>query len=221
MPIAAVNTAAIQNAPGYLYLLPTPTTMVAVTTLLQVKETFANFYADGDIRLALKGGIVPWATVTKDGFKDKPKAKPLMVEPNVGGDYIGGYEAIDYSAEFTIMESDVQHLKDLMSASALQVQATVASATQAGRDTFIGGGQRFPTDYMLLYRFPSKQVPGEYRNVLVPACNVEIDFDRERSRGKLSELKVKVIAKDFALLPDPTTGLPTKWLEDYVTNPHS
>lgn len=221
MAIASQNANAIQNAPGYVYLLAAVTSVVGVTTATIVKELYGKFLADGDIRLTMLGGVVPFATVTKDGYKEKIKAKPIMVEPNVGSDYIAAYESIDYSAEFTVLESGVQHMKDVLSASAAQVLTLAASATQAGRETLIGGGQRFPTDYMLLYRFPSKQVPGEYRHVLVPCCNVDLDFDRERSRGKLGEMKLKIIAKDFALLPDPTTGLPTKWLEDYVTNPHS
>ncbi len=219
MTLATQNKNAIQNAPGYLYLLASPTSVTATTPATIIKELFAAFLADGDIRGALKAGITPWGVVNKDGFKEKVAAKPLMVEPNVGSDYIAAYETIDYSAEFTIMDDDVDHLKDVMSASAAQVLAIVASATQAGRSSIIGGGQRFPTDYMILYRHPSKQVPGEFIHTLIPSCQFEFDMDREKSRGKLKELKVKVKAKDFDLLLDPTTGLPTKWLEDYVTNP--
>lgn len=205
MALGTVNANAIQNAPGYLYLLASPTTMVGVTTAAQVKELFAYFLADGDIRLALKGGVTPWATVNKDGYKYKPSAKKLTVEPNVGSDYVGSYESIDFTAEFTVYEADVQHMKDVMSATTAQVPQIVASATQAGRDTLIGGGQRYPTDYMLLYRYPSKQVSGEYRHVLIPAANFDLDLDIERSKGKLGELKLKIVAKDFALLPDPST----------------
>lgn len=219
MTLATQNKAAVQNAPGYLYLLAAPTTVVGTTTATIIKELFGKFLADGDIRGALLGTVFPWARIDKDGYKEKISAKALMEEPNVGSDYIAAYESIDYSAEFTIKDDDVDHLKDVMSASAAQVLALVASSTQAGRSTLIGGGQRFPTDYMLLYRYPSKQVPGEFRHILVPCCNFSFDTDRERSRGKLNELKLKVVAKDFELLPDPTTGLPTKWLEDYVTNP--
>ena len=217
---SGVNKNAIQNQPGYLYLLASPTTVVGTTTLAIIKELMAKFCADGDIRGPLANGIVPYATVIKDGYKDKIAAKPIKCEPNAGSDFIIGYESIDYSAEFTIEETDVDHLKDIMSASGAQVTTVTASSTQAGRSTLLGGGQRYPSDYMLLYRFPSKQCPGEYRHILVPCCNIDLSgLDREHNRQKNAALKISIIAKDFELLPDPVTGLPTKWLEDYVVNP--
>jgi hypothetical protein len=219
MALATQNKAAIQNAPGHLYIMASPTAVVGVTTAAIIKELFGKFLVDGDIRGPLLEGILPWAVVNKDGYKEKISSKELKSEPNAGSDNVVGYEYIDYTAEITIEDDDVAHLKDVMSASAAQVLALVASATQAGRSTIIGGGQRFPTDYMFLYRYPSKQVPGEFIHTLVPVANFSFDTDREKSRGKIKSLKLKITAKDFDLLLDPTTGLPTKWLEDYVTNP--
>lgn len=221
MAIATFNRNQIQAAPGYLYLLATPTSMVAVTTATQVKEMYAKFYADGDIRLALTGGITPWAVLDKSGYKDKIQAKEIKIDPNDGPEEIIGYESIDYSAEVTIYDVDVQHMKDVLSASAAQVLSLAASPTQAARETLVGGGQRSPVDYMLLYRYGSKKVPGEYNNILIPACNLVLDVDRENSKGKPRDLKIKIKAKAFSLLPDPTTALPTLWLEDTVINPHS
>ena len=216
---SGVNKSSIQNAPARIYLLASPTTVVGTTTLAIVKELYAKFLADGDIRGALANGIVPYGTMNKDGYKETIKAKELTCEPNAGGDFVAAYESIDYEATFTIAEDDVDHTKDVFSASALEVLTITASSTQAGRSTLLGGGQRFPADLMALIRWPSKQCPGEYIHTLVPCCNLKIDQSRERSRGKLGETSYKLVAKDFELLPDPTTGLPTKWLEDYVVNP--
>lgn len=219
MTFATQNKDAIQNAPGYLYILAAPTTVTATTTEDIINELYEKFLADGDIRGALKAGTKPWAVVNKDGYKEKVSAKELMAEPNVGSDFVAGYESIDYEAEVTILDDDVDHLKDVLSASAAQVLSLSASATQAARQTLIGGGQRFPADLMFLYRYPSRKAPGEFCHTLVPCANFKFATDREKSRGKLKELKVTIVAKDFDLLLDPTTGLPTKWLEDTVTNP--
>ncbi len=221
MAIATFNRNQIQAAPGYLYLLATPTTMVGVTTAAQVKELFGKFYADGDIRLAFTGGLQPWAVLEKSGYKDKIQAKELLIDPNDGPEEPIGLEVINYSAEITIYDVDVQHTKDVLSASAAQVLSLAASPTQAARETLIGGGQRTMSDFMLLYRYGSKKVPGEFNNILVPACNLMLDVDRENSKSKARELKIKIRGKSFPLLPDPTTGLPAVWLEDTVINPHS
>jgi len=221
MAIASFNRSQIQNAPGQLYLLASPTTMVGVTTVAQVKELYGKFYTDGDIRLALTGGIQPWAVLEKSGYKDKIQAKEIKIDPNDGPEEIIGYECIEYSGEITIFDVDVQHMKDVLSASAAQVLSLAASVTQAARETLIGGGQRSPSDFMLLYRYGSKKVPGEFNNILVPACNLVLDVDRENGKSKPRDLKIKIKAKGYSLLPDPTTGMPCLWLEDTVINPHS
>lgn len=221
MAIATATRNQIQNAPGFIYLLPTPTSMVATLTAAMVKETYGKFYTDGDIRLALTGGIQPWAVLEKSGYKDKIQAKEIKIDSNDAPEEIIGYESIDYSAEITIFDVDVQHMKDVLSASAAQVLSLAASVTQAGRETLIGGGQRSPTDYMLLYRYGSKKVPGEFNNILVPCANLVLDVDRENGKAKARDLKIKIKAKAYSLLPDPTTGLPCLWLEDTVINPHS
>jgi len=216
-----INKNSIQNAPGKIYLLAAPTTVVGTTTVAITKELYAKFLLDGDIRGPLGSGIVAYGTMNKAGYKETIKAKELMAEPNAGGDFVAAYESIDYEATFTLLEDDVDHSKDVLSASTAQVLTITASSTQAGRSTLLGGGQRFPADLMALVRWPSKQCPGEFIHTLVPCCNLKIDQSRERSRGKLGETTYKLVAKDFELLPDPTTGLPVKWIEDYVTNPKS
>lgn len=218
MAIATLNRNAIQNSPGQIFLVASPATLAGADLAAKVKALFGGFYVDGDIRNALTV-TTPWAVLDKSGYKDKLQAKEIMADPNDGPEEVIGYEVIDYNSEVTIYDVDVQHMKDVLSASAAQVLTLAASATQAGRETLIGGGQRAPIDYMLLYRYPSKKVPGQFNNILVPRCNIVLDADRENSKGKARELKVKIRAKSFDLLLDPTTGMPTLWLEDFVTNP--
>lgn len=218
MAIATLNRNAIQNSPGQIFLLAAPTTVVGTTPSAIVKELYGKFYTDGDIRSTLTT-TTPWAAIDKAGYKDKITAKEIKVELNDSPEEVIGYEVIDYEADLTIVDVDAQHMKDVLSASAAEVLTTVASATQAGRDTLIGGGQRYPNDYMLLYRFPSKKAPGEFNNILVPICNFTLKTDRENSKSKARELKINIRAKACYLLPDPTTGMPTLWLEDFVTNP--
>lgn len=221
MAIATATRTSIQNSPGHIYLLATPTSVVGGTTAAIVKELYQKFYVDGDIRLTLGGGITPWAVLEKSGYKDKISAKEIKIDPNDGPEEVVGYEDIDYTAELTIFDVDVQHMKDVLSASAAEVLSLAASATQAARETLLGGGQRMPLDFMFLYRFPSKKVPGEFNNILIPAANIVLKADRESSKGKARDLKIEIRAKNFSLLPDPTTGMATVWLEDWVINPHS
>lgn len=221
MAIATFNRKTIEAAAGKPYLLASPASLVGATLADKVKELFASFYADGDIRNALKGGVTPWAVLEKTGFKAKLQAKEIKVDPNDGPEEVIGYEAISYESEMTILDCDVQHTKDMLSASAAQVLSLVASATQAGRETLLGGGQRVPTDYMFLYRYPSRQIPGEFKNVLIPCCNLVLDTDAEYSKAKARELKIKIVAKDSGLLVDPTTGMGVLWLEDHVTTAKS
>ena len=220
MAIATLARTSIQNSPGQIFLAESPSTLVGATTAAKVKALYGLFYTDGDIRGDLTTAV-PWAVLDKSGYKDKITAKEIKIDPNDGPEEIVGYEAIDYSGEITIFDVDVDHLKDVLSASAAQVLSLTASATQAGRETLIGGGQRTPTDYMLLYRYPSKKCLGEYNNILVPCCNIVLDADRENSKSKARDLKVKIKAKSFSLLPDPTTTMPTLWLEDFVINSKS
>lgn len=218
MAIATLNRNAIQNSPGQIFLLAAPTTVVGTTPATIVKELYGKFYTDGDIRSALTSAT-PWAALDKSGYKDKISAKEIKVDLNDSPEEVIGWEVIEYEAELTILDVDAQHMKDVLSASAAQVLTLAASATQAGRDTLIGGGQRYPTDYMLLYRYPSKKCPGEFNNILLPRCDFALKTDRENSKSKARELKINIRAKAFSLLLDPTTGMPTLWLEDFVTNP--
>jgi hypothetical protein len=219
MAIATKTKTSIQNSPGQVYLLASPTTVTATLTAGITKELFAKIFADGDIRGALVTSLSPWACIDKGGYKEKIQATEIKIEPNDGPEEVVGFQDLKYSAEFTLYDNDVDHMKDILSASAAEVLALAASATQAGRSTLLGGGQRYPTNYLLAYVYPSKRCPGENNTILVPACNLVIDTDRENGKSKTRELKIKVIGKPFDLLLDPTTGMPCVWLEDFVINP--
>ena len=217
MSIASFNRKAIQAAGGKVYLAATPSSTTGSTPAAIVKELFGEFYADGDIRNALASDVVPWSVMEKSGFKAKVKGKDILIDPNNGPEEAIGFEAIGYDAELTIYDVDAQKMKDVISASVNQVLTTVKSATQAGRETLLGGGQRISLDYMLLYRYPSKQVSGEFNNVLIPACNILVDTDTDYTKTKARDLKIKIKAKDSGLLTDPDTSNGVIWLEDYVT----
>lgn len=216
MAIASFNRKAIQAAGGKVYLLATPASVVAVTAPTIVKELFGAFFTDGDARSALKGGVVPWTIMEKSGFKGKIKGKEIMIDPNEGPEEAIGFEAIGYEAEITIYDVDVQKMKDVISASVNTVIATAKSPTTAKRETLLGGGQRIATDFMLLYRFQSRQVPTEFNHVLIPACNLLIDTETDYSKTKARELKVKIRAKASGLLIDPDTNNDVIWIEDYA-----
>lgn len=217
MALATFNRNAIQAAAGQIFIVASPTTLVGATTALKVAELFALFYASGDTRTTLKGGVNPWAVIDKSGFKAKVVTKEVKIDPNDGPEEVIGWEAVASNAEITIYDVDVDHLKDVLSATAAQVLATASAAGVAGRSTLLAGGQRTPTDYALLYRYPSKKYPGEFRNVLIPSCTLSLDGDTEYSKGKAIEAKIKVDAKAYSPLLDPSTNLPVVWLEDTVT----
>jgi hypothetical protein len=220
MALATSNRNAIQAASGQVFLAAALTALAGATTADKVKALYvAAGYADGDIRNDLTAGVTPWAVLDKNGYKDKITGKEIKIDPNDSAEETIGLEDIAYTGEITIYDVDVQHMKDVLSAAAANVISTVASATMAGRETLIAGGQRILTDYMLLYRYPSRKAPGEFNNILVPKCSIAINADRENSKGKARDLKITINAKGFDLLPDPATNLPSLWLEDFVINP--
>lgn len=216
---AILNDNAIQAAGGQVYLALSPKTVVGTTTEAIIKELFEIFLVDGDARSALKPTVFPWAIPDNNGFKAKIEQKAIKVNPNPGSERTIGYEDTGYSAELTIYDVDVDHLRDLISALPEQVLSLDASDTQAGRKTLMGGGQRNPIHYALLYRFASAEVPGEFRHVLIPRCTLSADGDQEKSKSKAIQSKVTIGAENFNLLPDPVTGFGVVWLEDYVTDP--
>ncbi len=219
MALATSNRNAIQAAAGQIFLLAALTTVVGTTADAIATELYSKFYTDGSIRGALAAGITPWAVLDKNGYKDKIQGKEIKIDPNDGPEETIGLEDISYTGEITIYDVDAQHMKDVLSATATNVLTLAASATQAGRETLIAGGQRILADYMLLYRYPSRKAPGEFNNILVPKCTIAINADRENSKGKARDLKVTINAKAFDLLLDPVTNLPSLWLEDFVINP--
>lgn len=219
--VATLTRNSIQAAAGQIFLVPTPTTVVGATTAAIVTELYAKFFASGDTRMALASGITPWAVLDKNGYKDKIVAKEIKADPNDGPEFTVGWESIQYSSEITQLDCDAAHMVDILSAAAANLIATTASATQAGRQTFVGGGQRIPADFMLLYRYPSRRAAGEFNSILVPAAQISLNADRENSKSKVRDLKINITAKPFDLLPDPVTGFGTLWLEDTVINPHS
>ncbi|MDR3684778.1 MAG: hypothetical protein P4L11_13705 [Geothrix sp.] len=214
---ATFNRKAIQAAAGYLYLVATPASVVATTPATIVKELLENFYVDGTICGALKAGIVPWKVLDANGLNATIKQTPVKVKTNDGPDETIGYEDVSFDGDTTVLDVDVQVFKDLLSAVSAHVLETVASATQAGRDTLLGGGQRNVTTYLGLYRYESREFPGEFRNVLIPAIVFNLDGASPMNKAKARELKVKFTAQDSGLLYDPITNKPVIWIEDYVT----
>ncbi len=214
---ATFNRKAIQAAPGYLYLVPTPASVVATTPATIVKELLENFLVDGTIADTLKAGIKPWKVLDANGLNATIKQTPVVVKSNDAPDEIIGYEDVSFDGDTTVLDVDVQGFKDLLSAAASQVLTTVKSITQAGRDTLLGGGQRNVTSYLGLYRYESREFPGEFRHVLILGMVFNLDGASPLSKGKARELKVKFKAQDSGLLYDPVTQKPVLWVEDYVT----
>lgn len=219
MSMATANRNSIQAAAGQIFLLPALTVLAGADLAAKVKTLYGSFYTDGDIRGALTGAMPPWAVLDKNGYKDKITGKEIKMDPNDGPEEVIGLEDISYNGEITIYDVDVPHMKDILSAGAANILTLVASSTQAGRETGIFGGQRNLVDAMLLYRYPSKKAQGEFNNILVPKCTIAIDADRENSKAKARDIKIKINAKAFDLLLDPVTNLPSLWLEDMVINP--
>jgi hypothetical protein len=217
MATATFNRKAIQTAPGYLYLVATPASVVATTPATIVKELLENFYVDGTICGALKAGVKPWKVLDANGLNASIKQKPVAVPSNDAPDETIGYEDVAFEGDTTVLDVTVAAFKDILSAAAGQILTTAASLTQAGRDTLLGGGQRNVTTYLGLYRYESREFPGEFRNVLIPAIVFNLDGASPLNKGKARELKVKFKAQDSGLLYDPVTGKPVIWVEDYVT----
>lgn len=213
---ATFNRQAIQAAGGQVFVAPVPATVVGTTTAAIVKELWAKFFLDGDVRGPLIEGTKPWTIPTANGFKTKLESKTLTQQLCTGDKITLGRENVDFEAELTVPDYDPQHLKDLLSASAGHILTLVKSPTQDGRETFLGGGQRAVVNFMVLYRFPGK-LPGTFRHILLLNAAPSVDGDVEHNYNKPREAKAKFMCEPFDLLPDPDTGLGVKWMEDYVT----
>lgn len=214
---ATFNSKAIQASAGFFYLALVPATVAGLTANAIVKELLEVFLEDGDKRDLLKAGIKPWARLEAAGFKAKVEQKPVKVKPDNGPEFILSNEEIAWSAELPVLDCDVDKLKDILSAVSSQVLTTAKSTTQAGRTTILAGGQTNVNRYMGLYRFESRQVPGEFRHVLVLSCTLNTNGDTEYASSKARQLKVTVTAEASDLLLDPSTGRGVVWVEDYVT----
>jgi len=70
--------------------------------------------------------------------------------------------------------------------------------------------------YMLLFRYESREYPGSFRIICIPACTLTIDGDTQYSKDKPVERKVKVTAQASDLILDPNTFRNVLWFEDYV-----
>lgn len=214
---ATYNASAIQAAGGKLYLVASPTTVVGVTPTAIVKELFENFFVNGDVRDTFKGGVTVWTIPDGNGLKAKLDVKPIKQPLCTGAEITIGYEYVNWEAEIGMVDLDVQKWKDICSGLAGHVLTTPKSTTQEGRETFMGGGQRTISRYMALYRWPSLQVPGTFRHILVPNVVLVPSGDIDHVFNKARNLKIKLDADPFDLLPDPATGLGVLWIEDYVT----
>lgn len=214
---ATFNSKAIQAAAGFFYLAPVPTSVVATTPTGIVKELLETWLVDGDKRDTLKPGIKPWARLEAAGFKAKAEQKPVKVKPDNGPEYIIGYEEIGFSAELPVLDCDAAKLTDILSAVTSQVLTLVKSPTQAGRTTVLAGGQTNANRYMGLYRYESREVPGEFRHVLVLVCTLATSGDRVYNASKALQMTVTVTAEASELLLDPATGRGVVWVEDQVT----
>jgi hypothetical protein len=215
---ASYNRNSIQAAGCKIYLAAAPATVVGSTTATITKELFELFLVDGDKRDTLKPGLKPWTIPTDAGFKATIDAKKMQQRLADGGLITLGYETVDYKAELNIPDVDPQHMKDLLSGLTSHLLTLVKSATQAGRETFLGGGQRSISRYAMLCRFPSSVFAGEFRHVLIPACTLAPEGDVTNTYNKPRDLKVKIDAEPFDLLPDPATGNGVLWLDDMVTD---
>ncbi len=213
---ATFNRQAIQAAGGQVYVAAVPPTVTGTTTAAIVKELFGKFFEDGDIRGALLSTQKPWTIPTSNGFKTKVDSKNIETTLCTGDKITLGRESLGFEAELTVPDMDPKHLADLLSASAAHILTLAKSATQDGRETFLGGGQRAVVNLMVLYRFPGK-LPGTFRHVLLLNAAPSVDGDIEHNYNKPREAKAKFMCEPFDLLPDPDTGQGVKWLEDYVT----
>ena len=214
---ATFNSKAIQASAGFFYLALVPATVVATTPATILKELLETWLVNGDIRDTLKPGVKPWARLEAAGFKSKIEQKPVKVKPDNGPEYIIGYEEIGYSAEMPVLDCDAAKLQDILSAVSSQVLVLPKSPTQAARTTVLGGGQTNANRYMGLYRYESREVPGEFRHVLILACTLATNGDTEFNASKARQLKVTLTAEASDLLLDPATGRGVVWAEDQVT----
>ena len=219
MPLSNINKLAVQASPGSLYIAAAPTTFVGATLTLKLDELFALFYTTGAERKALKAGANPWAVLDASGFKAKLKQEPVTFDGNDGPPVTISYQHLSAEAEVMIADLTADKLQEMLSNTANAQIATVASATQAGRETNAHGGEVYPTLYTFMYRYPSRQFAGEFDHVLIPFGTIEVDTDYELSKKSVRMAKCKIVANSSDLITNPDTGRPVYWIEDRATAP--
>jgi hypothetical protein len=220
MAISTTNALAIQAAPGQLLMVAAPTTVTGATLALKIDTLYSLFYTTPSTRTiaGTKVGVAQWALLTADGFKAKLKQEPITFDPNDGAPYTVGYQFLSAEAEVTIADLTADKLMKLTSNSADAQILTAAASGIAGRSTNAHGGESAPVMHSFLYRYPSREFPGQLDHVLIPFGTIELDTDYELSKKSLRIAKVKITAcPNVALLANTSTGKPIIWIEDRAT----
>lgn len=217
MALSTNNKLAVQTAAGQLYLFAAPTTFVGSTLAAKIKELFALLYTDGDKKQSLNPGLKPWAVLNAEGLSATLKQEPVQFDPAEGAPFTIGFQHLTAEAEITINDLTADKLQEILSNTAnAQVKITAASGTP-GQSINAHGGEVAPSLYTIIYRYPSREFPGQFDHALIPFGEFVLDGDYKLNKKDVRAMKVKVTATADQNLTNPDTGKPVYWIEHRTT----
>lgn len=203
--IPTINSSFKRVGKGDIFLAAHPAVDPGTATLASTVDGYYGlFYTDAAAKKALKGGVKVLCETTIAGLDVKIKPSIVEFEPNNGPKQklVTGIE--EASAEFSFYDADPAHLAHVFGLDATQLLAVAAAAGKAGRKIAAISPTTATGRFVLMFRMPSVQVPGEFDHVLLPNIRLMPDLELKLSQKDKVEVKVQVsvLADDFAIGAD-------------------
>lgn len=194
MSLTSINRSFERGGRGQLFLKAYPAANPGATSSLTdvVKGFFGLFYADGDARKTLSGGVNPYCNLDASGLSVKFKQETIDVDPNNGPKHAIAIKETSCEAEINFYDVDPAHLADAFNLKAEELLTIAASVGKAGKVTALIGGQSVLNRLVALYRMPSPDFPGEYDHYLFPRVVIAPDTDIKLSKKDAIALKLKL-----------------------------
>jgi hypothetical protein len=171
-----------------------------------IKGFFALFYADGAKKKLLIDGMAKFASIDAKGFILENKFKNVAYDQAKGLPINAGKYLESCTCGMNIGDISAAKFADILSATANEQLTIAPGVGQAGKIGIMMGTQPYNNRYVLMYRWPSPNFPGEYDHVLVPRVYFEADAKMEFLKTKAQDLALKVVAEDDLYLISPDSG---------------
>jgi len=197
MALTSINGNFEKVGTGQLYLVAAPSADPGAGTLSSTSEGYYGlFYTTPADKKTLKGGVLPYCSLTADGVAQKITPSVVEFDHNNGPKTkkLAGIE--EASVEFSFFDVDANHLKDAFGLAAGDLLAIAAGAGVAGRKIAAIGANVNYTNVAALYRMPSVQVPGEFDHFLWPLANITPELDVKMNKKDAYTVKMTLSLRE-------------------------